>query len=125
MKLAILMICFLLASALAVYPTQQKPWGRLKSTELVSYVSPQDGEQGSCYQDGHEVRCSDGRYHAPDGSVQPDLCSNYEKDTHPCECLRATVCPKDGGPNRGMTPGPKCQTHCRNDACGCVMLSCS
>jgi hypothetical protein len=74
--------------------------------------------------DGRDVRCSDGHYHAPDGTVQPDTCATHEKDSHPCECERAKVC-NGGGSNEKQEPGAKCQTYCRKKACSCITPDCS
>src|SRR6267142_6923462 len=61
---------------------------------------------------------SDGKYHNPlTGKEQPATCDNSFKNTHPCECSRATSCnPKD----RTAHPSVECSTYCRTDACKCV-----
>jgi hypothetical protein len=100
MKTLILTICLALATGLSTFSQ----------------------DDSSC--NGRDVRCSDGHYHAPDGTIQPDTCATHEGDTHPCQCERATKC-GSGGPNLATEPGSKCQTYCRKNACTCVVPSCS
>ena len=68
--------------------------------------------------DGQDQRCSDGKYHAPDGNVQPDTCEHMEGGMHECDCERSsTACDTRGDVSH---PGAKCQTYCRPRACKCA-----
>lgn len=90
--------------------------------------------QGKGYQceHGYQERCSDGKYHASDGSAQPDTCDNdhFEKDgktekpdSHKCHCEVASTdadhCPP-GGLKKNYADMPHCDTSCRDEACACV-----
>ena len=85
---------------------------------IAAALAAQEGERGP-----------DGHYHdtSGDGHAQPDVCDNYERNPHPCECSRTSCDPKDreghpsGGPNSGIKEGmPRCQTYCRTKACNCL-----
>jgi hypothetical protein len=72
--------------------------------------------------DGQDHRCSDGKFHAPDGSVQPEACDNMPKGSteamHNCDCERSSAsCDTRGDVSH---PGAKCQTYCRPKACKCA-----
>lgn len=68
----------------------------------------------------------DGKFHDPYDydKIQPAMCNNQEKNTHACDCERATKC-NGGGPNKSQEPGKLCQTRCRPNACDCVTPGCS
>jgi hypothetical protein len=72
----------------------------------------------SCY--GQDVRCPDGHYHGPDGSVQPDRCDNGFKNEHPCKCevSQDETC----DPKAHAKPGKMCKTNCREKACSCLSM---
>ena len=65
-----------------------------------------------------EGRGPDGRFHDPTtGEAQPDTCDNSFKNTHPCECSRATSCDPHAMKEH---PSVECKTYCRTSACTCV-----
>ena len=107
--------------------------GLLVAAALFAQPLPQ---QGTCYgppdKDGsvHDVRCPDGKYHAPNGDIQPDSCNNnyLGKDGKPqpeaakCKCAKATT-PQEECPNNNMQMDmSKCSVYCRKDDCLCVTV---
>jgi hypothetical protein len=57
-------------------------------------------------------------FQAPDPHQgQPATCNNYARNTHPCNCHRATKCAHE---RQGEPEDAKCQTYCRKEACKCL-----
>ena len=101
----------------------------LSAGYLAAWPQPQGGDHPPCYsKEGADVRCADGKFHGPDGKVQPEVCDNSSSKNsktlmHNCQCERAVSAKCEE--NAQMEPGSKCGTYCRKETCACASKGCS